>query len=218
MSNKSSQSYFIWGAAGILVLMVVAIIIKALTQSPSVVSLDTTKVSESDWTRGKKDAKVVLIEYGDFECPACRNYKSVIDQINENYADKILFVFRHFPLRDVHDNAMSSARAAEAAGLQGKFWEMHDKLYDNQDIWANRADPTSLFVSYAEALGLNADKFKTDMNSDEVIRKINDSYSAAVRLNVPGTPAFFLLGKPIPTPVNYANFKQLLDLSLAQNP
>ncbi len=215
MDNKS-QSYFIWGAAAVLILLVVIIVIKALMQGPSVVSINTDQVTESDWTRGKKDSKVIVMEYGDFQCPACRNYESVLKQIHENYDDKILFVFRHFPLREVHANAMSSARAVEAAGKQGKFWEMHDALYDHQDEWGERTDPISFYIQYATDLKLDINKFKSDMTADDVVRKIDDSYAAAIRLNLPGTPTFFVNGKQIETPVNYANFKQLLDLELAK--
>ena len=129
----------------------------------------------ADHVFGKKDSKVVLIEYGDFQCPYCGNDYAGIKAVADKYQGQIAFVFRNLPLTTLHPNALAGASAAEAAGLQGKYWQMHDLLYENQDDWSNAASTsarTDKFAGYAEQLGLNVDKFKTDMSSDQVQKKI----------------------------------------------
>lgn len=117
-------------------------------------------------------------------------------QIKELYKDQVAVIFRNFPLTTIHPNALAASTAAEAAGLQGKFWEMHDKLYENQQAWST-IDPskrTDLFVGYAEDIGLKTDQFKTDLSDPKVTEKINRDRAFAKRLGVSGTPSFYLNG------------------------
>ncbi len=161
---------------------------------------------------GKADSKVVLVEYGDFECPACAAYFPIVSQIKTDYKDKIAFQFRHFPLVQIHQNAMASSRAAEAAGKQGKFWEMHDLLYGQQDAWAKSSNATAIFEDYATQLGINVEQFKVDSASSAVLDTINADVGEGQKLNITGTPTFVLNGRVITeTPQTYEAFAKILD-------
>ena len=153
---------------------------------------------------GKLDSKVTLTEYGDYQCSACKSFYPVTKQVKEKYADRVRFQFRNLPLTSLHPNAFAGARAAEAADMQGKFWEMHDLLYENQDPygqsgWVASKDPLSdYFVKYAEQLGLNTTTFKKDFASTVVNTRINadlDEFKATKEQL--STPTFFLNGKKI---------------------
>jgi protein-disulfide isomerase len=160
---------------------------------------------------------VVLAEYGDFQCPACYAYEPTVQQLREKYKDQITFQFRHFPLIQIHKNAMAASRAAEAAGLQGKFWEMHDKLYETQDPegktgWVASSDPSSFFEEIAKELNLDITKFKADMNSATVNSTINADIKAGEELGADSTPTFVLDGKKIEqNPRDLESFSKLID-------
>lgn len=167
-------------------------------------------ISNSDWIQGNPEAAVQLIEYGDFQCPACGYYYPIVKVILEKYNDRILFAYRDFPLSQIHRNAISSARAAEAAGLQDKYWEIYDLLFENQSQWSDRTDAGTLFEGYANSLGLDLKKFKTDFNSQEVKDEVDDEYRQAVSEGVNSTPTFFLNGKAI-QPANLNDFQLLIE-------
>ena len=168
--------------------------------------------------RGKVDSKVNLTEYGDFECPACKAYFPLVDQIVEEYGDRVAFQFRHFPLTQIHANALIASRAAEAAGKQNKFFEFHDILYQQQDNWKTVSDPTSFFEGYATQLSLNIEQFKADLRSSEASDSINADRKVAQDLGSSSTPTFVLNGKRLETnPTDLEGFKKLLDEALAQN-
>ena len=173
----------------------------------------------SNHVTGNTSAKVNLTEYGDFQCPACKSYYPIVKEIKQQYGDKIAFQFRHFPLTQIHPNAFVASRAAEAAGKQGKFFEMHDLLYENQDTWASSKNPSSTFESYAQSLGLNVEQFKTDSASAEVAGVINADVKNAQALGATSTPTFALNGKKIDkNPTSMEEFKKLIDDELAKNP
>jgi protein-disulfide isomerase len=147
---------------------------------------------------GKLDSKVTLTEYGDYQCSVCESYYSVVHEVQQKYADKIAFQFRNLPLSQVHPNAFAAARAAEAADLQGKFWEMHDLLYapQNWQEWTGSSKPTVYFENYAKSLKLDVAKFKTDFASAKVNSRINADVEAFNKTKQQmGTPTFFLNGK-----------------------
>ena len=166
-------------------------------------------ITESDLVKGNSGSATILIEYSDFQCPACGGYYLLLKKLNEEFGDKILFVYRHFPLQQ-HKNAKSAAIASEAAARQGKFWQMHDMIFENQSEWSEEKNAEGIFTSYTQNLGLNIEQFKNDLNSQEIKEKIDNDYKGGVRANVNGTPTFFLNGKKIITPRNYNEFKQLL--------
>lgn len=168
------------------------------------------EVNDSDWIEGPKEAQVTLIEYGDFQCPACGNYYPLVKKLHEDFPDNLRIIFRNFPLVSLHPNAMAAAKAAEAAGKQGKFWEMHDKLFENQDDWANERNPKDKFMQYAKDIGLDETQFENDMASGNVQEKINSDMLSGNSLRVQSTPTFYLDGKQV-APKSYDEFKSLVD-------
>jgi protein-disulfide isomerase len=143
----------------------------------------------SDHIQGPKDAPVTLIEYGDFQCPYCGMAYPVVKQVQGRMGESMCFVFRHFPLTEVHPFAEGAAEAAEAAEEQGKFWEMHDTLYENQNTLA----PEDL-VSYAQQLRLDVPRFITDLKTHAHAKRIREDFLSGVRSGVNGTPTFFING------------------------
>lgn len=167
---------------------------------------------------GKADSKVTLQEFGDFQCPACKAYFPIVNELKQTYGDRVAFQFSHYPLVQIHPNAFIGSRAAEAAGKQGKFFEMHDLLYENQDAWAQSKTPASVLEGYASQLGLNLDQFKTDMNGSSVADTINADVKAAQAKGANSTPTFVLNGKKIEqNPRSIDEFKKLLDEELAKS-
>jgi len=173
--------------------------------------------SSSGWTKGNKDAKITLVEYSDFQCPACRNSYAWIKRLNLEFNDNMQFVYRHFPLIHIHSNAELAARAAEAAGRQGKFWEMHDLLFENQSDWAHQSNAEDTFIKYAQRLNLSVEQFKNDLNSKEVREKVENDYQHSIQSGIDATPTFFLNGKKIQNPRSYEEFKNLIQQALQSN-
>lgn len=166
---------------------------------------------------GKGESKVTVIEYGDFQCPACGAYFPIVQEIKKEYGDKITFQFRHFPLTQIHPNAFISSRAAEAAGKQNKFFEMHDKLYENQQTWSSSSDPTAIFTTYATELGLNLDQFKTDMAAKSTADSINADLKAGQAIGASSTPTFVINDTRVTkNPENLEAFKKLIDDEIAK--
>lgn len=198
-------------AAIIIVFVGIFIVTKHKADAPSANS-SAQVVELSDHKEGKGKTGVTLIEYGDYQCPACFQYYPILKQVFNKYKDQIYFQFRNMPLFQVHQNAMVSARAAEAAGLQNKYWEMHDLLYQNQTAWSESKNPQQFFEDYAQQLGLNIDKFKQDMNSDHVNKIIQADLQDANKRGFDSTPSFVLDGKNITSnPTDVASFSKLID-------
>ena len=169
---------------------------------PTVASVANGNIA--DHVFGSKNNKTVLIEYGDFQCPACGSAYPNLKEVTEKNKDKLTFIFRNNPLTSIHPNARAGAAAAEAAGLQGKYWEMHDVLYENQNSWssASTEQRTSLFASYAKQIGVkDANKFKSDMNSKDVNSKIDFDLALGKRVPVTGTPTLLINGQKIESDV-----------------
>jgi protein-disulfide isomerase len=208
----------LWGGVALFLVLGVWGIYAASTQPSSTTSQQSNitlpKVTASDFQTGSPTAKVTLVEYSDFQCPACKAYYPVVKQLQKDYGDRLHFVYRFFPLENIHKNAAVSAEAGYAASKQGKFWEMHDKLFETQDSWAPLPDPTDTFVGYAKDLGLNVDQFKKDYSSDTAQKFVNDSYQTALNMGLQGTPSFFLNGKFIDNPQGYQPFKDVIDQAL----
>lgn len=155
----------------------------------------------ADHVYGDPDAKVVLFEYGDFQCPGCGSIHPVVKDVIEKYKDQVAFVFRNFPLTNIHPNARAAAAAAEAAGIEGKYWQMHNLIYENQDAWssASTSERGKIFARYAEQAGLEQTAFTSTLTSKSaaINKKINFDIALARKLNVTGTPSFFLNGKKL---------------------
>lgn len=175
-------------------------------------------VQASEHTVGAGTANVTLVEYGDFQCPSCGAYFPVLDSIKEKYGDQITFQFRHFPLTQIHQNAMAAHRAAEAAAKQGKFWEMHDLLYERQNLWSQSNNAATIMEDYATELALNIDQFKADFASSDVNATINADIAAGNEKGVTGTPSFILNGEKIESPQpSVEAFTAILDEALANS-
>lgn len=187
-----------WAIVGIIVLVFGGVL---FLNSRSKVA-DT--ITATNHVRGNLSSKVTLVEYGDYQCPACGEFYNVTHEVQQKYNAKVKFQFRNLPLSSIHPNAFAGARATEAADMQGKFWEMHDLLYENQDSsgktgWVASKDVLSgYFVGYAKQLGLDVTKFKTDFASNTTNSRINadiDAFKATGEQM--STPTYFLNGKKI---------------------
>lgn len=173
----------------------------------------TNLIREDSYKIGSDSARVKIVEFADFQCPACKAVHPVTKKIIEDYQDKIFFVYRHFPLPR-HQNAHSAALASEAAGKQGKFWEMHNHLFTNQSSWENLSDPTEQFTAYAKELGLEEANFKNDLGDAKIADKIKRDSADGSSLLVNATPTFFLNGEKISGGLSYNDFKKRIDSML----
>lgn len=149
-------------------------------------------------TRGPANAPVHIEEFGDFECPPCGLFHPILEQMEGEFGDKIQVTFREFPLVPTHQHALAAASAAEAAGLQGKFWEMHKLLYDRQNSWKGQFDVRPVFEGYAKEIGLDVDRYNRDISSDLVGQRIFQDGKRGHSLGVKGTPTVFVNGREVP--------------------
>lgn len=189
---------------------VAAGVILSKQSEESVVETIEAAINSNDNRLGNAEATVELVEYADFQCPACAQYDPMVKQIMAEHSDWINFAYRHFPLKEIHPNAEQAGHAAEAAGLQGKFWEYKELLYTRQTEWATLPDPTSKFMQYAKELGLNEDQFIRDEGSDSVRNKVESQYQTAVSIGMNSTPSFLINGKKIANPKSYDELVGLL--------
>lgn len=180
------------------------------TPQPGNSTSDILSVKSDDWVKGNSNAKVTLIEYADFECPACKIYSTeVLPKLMDNYKENLKIVFRHFPLPQ-HKKAVDAAKAVEAAGRQGKFWEMHDLLYEKQDEWSS-GNLKEKLVSYAQELGLNIEQFNKDFDSDETSQSIKKDEADGYTLRINSTPTFYVNGKKASVNNGYEDLKKAID-------
>jgi protein-disulfide isomerase len=166
-------------------------------QSPSPPTAATPGMFESysPHARGGNNAPVTLEEYGDYQCPPCGALSPELKKVEAQYGQRLRFVFRQFPLTQAHPHALVAAHAAEAAGLQDRFWEMHDRLYENQSKWSPEVDPRPLFINYARDIGLDVDRFISDMNSPQVSARVTSDRMRGNSMGVTGTPTLFINGR-----------------------
>ena len=147
---------------------------------------------------GPADAPVKIEEFGDFECPPCGIFHPILEQMKAEFGDKLQITFREFPLVPTHQHALAAASAAESAGLQGKFWEMHDLIYEHQNDWKKEFDVRPIFEGYAKQIGLDVERYKRDMNGDLVAQRIFADGKRGHSLGVKGTPTVFMNGREVP--------------------
>jgi protein-disulfide isomerase len=148
-------------------------------------------LAKSVHIRGNPEAAVTLEEFGDFECPTCKEFATFLDQVIKEYDPRVRLIFRNFPLA-MHAHARDAALAAEAAGMQGRYWEMHDMLYREQAVWSSATSPRTLFTSYAETLRLDLRQFEKDMDSNKVRERIESDQARAKSLGVKIAPSLFV--------------------------
>ncbi len=212
--SPTVRSAIIWSVFGLAIVGMLYGLAKLGTQTapnPGAGTALSRVVDANDRVKGKTEAPHTLVEYSDFQCPACKAYQPMLQQLMAENSDKVRLVYRHYPLRSIHPNAQAAAEAAEAANKQGKFWEMHDVLFNTQTDWSTLRDPKSKFEEYARSLGLNVDQFKADQDSKETSNKIDADYLSGTQSGVQGTPTFFLDGKLITSPQSYEELKALVN-------
>jgi protein-disulfide isomerase len=209
-------SHFMGTTEGKFVTFIIAVIVLAfayyfyaMNNGTSTATGEVT-VTESDHVRGNLSGKVTLVEFGDIQCPACGAYEPIVRQVTADNSDILKVVFKHFPLTQIHQNALLAAKASEAASNQGKFWEMHDIMYDHQTEWAGSLSARDAFIQYATTLGLDIEKFKTDMASQAIEDKILADYKEGTNLGIQGTPTFFVNGTKIDNPASVEAFDQVI--------
>jgi len=204
---------------GLLIGLVGLIYLAASNKKANTVPIDLgeiAQIQEGDNVLGNSDADVVLFKYTDFECPACKAYDPVVKDLMEQYSDRVAFVPRHFPLY-FHQNAKPAAWAAEAAGKQGKYFEMSQAIFAGQADWAGKVANVSLFYPYAEELGLDMEQFRVDATSDEVKAKTDKDFRTGTTLAVNSTPTFYINSTKIArNPGSIEEFASLLDQALEQ--
>lgn len=164
-------------------------------------------ITDEDHIRGAADAPITIVEYSDFECPYCSRHTPTIEQILDAYPDQVRVIFRHFPL-SFHQNAQKAAEASECAAAQGKFWEMHDKLFALNDAGSLSVDS---FKSAAGELGLNQTTFDTCLDTGTYAQKVQDSFDSGVAYGVEGTPATFVNGQLVSGAVPFSSFQTMID-------
>lgn len=204
-----------WTGFLIILILIIWGLFAAMNKAPSngISSLGSpAPVTASDHAEGPADAPVTLMEYGDFQCPACAEFAPIVERLFGESSSTLRVVFRHFPLPQ-HANAMAAAEAAEAASDQGAFWGMYKLLYAGQDSWANlsNVDAVKVFDGYAGQLGLNGAKFDADMNGTTTRALIQAEQANGQQLGIDYTPTFFVNGKIIRNPQSYEAFKAIID-------
>lgn len=214
MQNYDTKQIFVWGAVILAIVGLFVGLVYLGSGKPPVTTLATAVSESTDRIKGPNTAKVTLVEYSDFECPACAQYEPILKQLLETYEKELRLVYRHYPLVQIHPQALPSAQASEAAHKQGKFWEMHEILFDRQSAWSKAEEPLDLFISYAKELGLDESKFTADMESSDVEEKITADMAGAIGSGITGTPTFFLNGKKI-SPRSFDEFKNLIDTEIS---
>lgn len=185
-----------WAVLAVIVVLLGGLYM--LTSKKAGAPTSSSTAAATKHIEGNTASSVKFQEFGDYQCPACGQFYVAVNQVVNKYHDKISFQFSNLPLPQLHQNAYAAARAAEAAGLQGKYFEMHDLLYTNQQEWSQSKSALTIFTSYANRLGLNVNQFKTDFASSKVNDAINADVAAFKKKGDPmATPTFYLNGKKI---------------------
>lgn len=209
---------FLGVIAAVIIIFVGIVAFSGKSNSPSSNSSKNSSTQLSQHIRGQGTSGVTLVEYGDFQCPYCQQYESTIESVVSHFGDQIKFQFRNFPLTSLHPNAFAAARAAEAADKQGKYWDMHDLLYNqiNWQNWTEASNPNPMFENYAKELGLNVDQFKKDFSSSQVNAIINADMNEGNRLNITGTPTFYINGKKTDLPNDASSIEKTIQKEIDQ--
>lgn len=211
--DKTSLLWTTLGTLGLAALIIGGTVLlrsaPAREAAPAAIAL-----AADDHAKGATSSPVLLVEYMDFECPSCAAFQPVVSQLADEYGDRVTFAVRHFPL-NMHRNAGPAAYAAEAAGLQGAFFPMHDLLFQRQEAWAGKPDAEAIFEGYAAELGLNVARFRTDVASDAVRARVQRDADGGRALGINGTPTFFLNGRQLQNPSSIGAFRALIDAELA---
>ncbi|MBT4209534.1 MAG: thioredoxin domain-containing protein [Candidatus Komeilibacteria bacterium] len=208
---KKENRIWFWSIAIIILVALTLIIINIANPNTQ----GSTVITDKEWYKGNSEAQVTLIEYSDFQCPACATYYQMINKIADDMGDDVQVVFRHYPLSS-HPQAELAARAAEAAGQQDAFWQMHDKLFVHQNTWSNQSDAKDIFIGYAEELSLDIARFKSDIDNNDIKDAVKDDKRSGNQALVEGTPTLFLNGQKINNPRSYDKLRQAINDELSK--
>lgn len=208
-----------WTVFLLVIVLIIWGLAVAMQKNPSGLRLGEPRpIDSTDYSIGPMDAPVTLIEYSDFQCPACENYYPLVKRLVDESSTTLRFSYRHFPLDNLlpdgtvqHPNANIAAMAAEAAGAQGKFWEMYDTLFSDHENWTELKDPKPVFMTYAAKIGLNTNRFAEDLSSTTLSAKIRAEKDEGIKVGINSTPTFFVNGKAIANPQSYEQFKAIID-------
>lgn len=222
MQNINKEQLTWWGSIIAVLLVTVGGITFLASRNSGGTTIDATTTVESpredEWQKGAAadTAKVSVIVYSDFQCPGCKNVYSLEERLLKEYPD-LRIIYRHFPLESIHPNAFNAALASEAAGAQGKFWEMHDLLFKNQSEWKSksRSGAKDIFKKYAENLQLDINAFQTYSESPEAKQRVNAGKNSAQSANLQGTPTIFINGKIHDYDGTYTSLKKDVDAAIA---
>lgn len=215
--SKMMRNILVWGGTVIGIGLVIwGLVFLAQGEGGTTPTGTVDAVTASDHVKGERTAPAVLIEYGDFQCPACATYESVLQQLSDELGPDLAIVFRHFPLKQIHSNAEAASIASVAADKQGAFWAYHDLLYDRQNDWAQLPNTKATFEGYATELGLNLEQFQADVKDSASKQRVNTDIASGDRAEVQGTPTFFLNGKAIQSPSSFDAFKELITEAIAE--
>lgn len=201
-----------WSIVGAAIVGIVVLVI--ISKGGTATSNTLAPVTTEDHVAGATTAPAVLVEYSDYQCPACGSYYSVVKNLQKKYGDRLALVYRNFPLTTLHQYAQLGAQAAEASGMQGKYWEMHDLLFENQATWsksANANDVKKSFSDYANQLKLDVTKFNSDLTSSAVANRVDRDVQSGNAMSISGTPTFFLNGKKLTNPGSEDAFSAIID-------
>lgn len=215
--SRSLRRFLLWGG-GLCALVLIAygmVRLSSSVQLPMTDGVLSVPVSADDHAKGASDALVTLVEYSDFQCPACAAFYPIVKRLLDEpeLKDSLRVVYRNFPLpARIHAHAQLAAQASEAAALQGKFWEMHDMLFEQQQAWSvlSSSAVRERFVAFAKDIGLDVARFSDDLDSGAVKTLVLEQYAAGERSGVASTPSFFVNGSRMPHPASYEDFKAFL--------
>ena len=220
MSGDSNKTFVI-GTVLTVVIFIVGVFLlaksgKTLSREETLEILGTYEETN---LKGNVESKVEIVEFSDFQCPACAQGYSNMKQIEEEYKDQIKIIFRHFPLRSIHPNAQLAAEAVQTAGAQGKFWELHDLLFEKQGEWSSltSSDLLAKLVDYAQIIAIeDIEKFRVDLENGTYSSIVNDDYDAADQLGLGGTPTMFVNGEQTES-FSYEAIKKGVDTAISEN-
>jgi protein-disulfide isomerase len=164
--------------------------------------------------RGPENAELTLVEFGDYQCPSCGAYHPFVKEILNRYPKQVRLEFHHFPLISIHPNSMAASKAAEAAGEQGHYWEMHDALFEYQTQWSDKPDPKPIFAAIANRIGINGTILVQRMDAPEFQQRILQDVERGNKANIQAVPTFFINGQEVHIKLGMEDFVQVIEANL----
>jgi protein-disulfide isomerase len=174
----------------------------------------TVDIKNAGHLRGPENAEVTLVEFGDYQCPSCAAYHPFVKEILNRYPKQVRLEFHHFPLVTIHPNSMAASRAAEAAGEQGHYWEMHDALFEFQNQWADKPDPKPIFAAIANRIGINGTILVQTMDSPQLQERILKDVEQGDKANIQAVPTFFIKGQQVHITASMEDFVRVIEANL----